>query len=107
MREIKIDLKNYEEVKIGDKVYQLDISNEALERYATKFKLLQIKISAMTSSDNLNFNTIKDALKEVINGMYLNEPYDEISAAFGGNMIALTQVFIHTVDIFKDVMKIR
>jgi len=107
MREINVGLKNYEEIKIGQHVYKLDLSNEALERYRTRFQVIQYKLNEMTASDTLNVDTVMGALKEVINGMYLGTPFDEISAEFGGNMLALTKVFILSVEAFKDIMKIK
>ena len=107
MREIKVELRNFEEIKIGERVYKLDLSNEALERYRTQFQTIQYKLNEMTSSSTLNINTIMETLKEVINGMYLDAPFDSMSAEFGGNVLALTKIFIQSVEAFKDIMKIR
>ena len=107
MRERKVNLRNFEEIKIGEHVYKLDLSNEALERYRTRFQVIQHKLNEMIASDTLNVDTVMETLKEVINGMYLDAPFDEISAEFGGNMLALTKVFILSVDAFKDIMKIK
>ena len=107
MREIKVELRNFEEIKIGERVYKLDLSNEALERYRTQFQVIQYKLNEMIASDTLNVGAVMDTLKEVINGMYLDAPFDEMSAEFGRNVLALTKVFIQSVEAFKDIMKIR
>lgn len=107
MREIKVDLKNYEEIKIGEHVYKLDLSNEALERYRTRFQEIFNDLQQMTVAQTVDISVLKSTLREVINGMYLDSPFDSISAEFGGNVLALTKIFIQSVDAFKDLLKIK
>ena len=107
MREIKFDQKNYEEIKIGEHVYKLDLSNEALERYRTRFQEIFRSLQQMTAAQTVDVKVLIDTLREVINGMYLDDPFDSISADFGCNVLALTKIFIQSVDAFKDILKIK
>jgi len=107
MREIKIDQQNYEEIKIGEYVYKLDLSNEALERYRTRFQEIFHSLQQMTAAQAVDIKVLMDTLREVINGMYLDDPFDSMSAGFGGSVLALTKIFIQSVEALKDILKIK
>jgi len=105
MREIKIDARNYEEIKIGEHVYMIDLSEEALNRYRTRFPEMGGLINELVESEVLDFDTLIKNFREIINSMYLEEPFDAINAECGSNLTALARVIRQSLDALREILK--
>ena len=107
MREIKIDARNYEEIKIGEHVYKLDLSEEALNRYRMRFPEMGVLINDLLAAEVLDFDTLIKNFREIVNVMYLEEPFDAINAECGYNTTALTRVVRQSLDALTEIFRTK
>ena len=104
MREIKTDKRSYEEIKIGGRAYKLDLSDEALDRHSRKFPEMAREIGALEAAGSLDVQTFKVFLKDAINWLYLDEPFEAISEGCGGNAAAIARVFNESAQALREIL---
>ena len=88
MFEIKIN-KSYEDIRIGDRIFRLDLSDEALQRFKTDAPKVSEKLKTL---ENSSLDDAKEAIKIVINFMFIGEPFQEIYEMCGESVLETASV---------------
>ena len=81
--------KGFEEIEIGGKKFKLDISDKALERFSEGSSLLAM---LNEKRDAGTADAARESFRVLINGMFLDSPFDEIYAECGESIIEVARV---------------
>jgi hypothetical protein len=102
MHEIQVNSKPYEEIKIGDSVFKLDISDAAFSRYQTEFKNL-----ADTLKNNASMDGIKKAIQTIVNSIFYDTPYDKFSSECGHRLMEMIKALYQVAKVFTDLLVVK
>jgi alcohol dehydrogenase YqhD (iron-dependent ADH family) len=102
MREIHVDTRPYEEIKIGNTVFKLDISDAALNRYVSEFAEL---VSGL--KNNPSYEEVKKAIQTIVNTIFYDEPFDTISAECGNKLLEMTKAMNEVAGILRDLLAVK
>jgi hypothetical protein len=106
MRELQVDCLPYEELKIGNTIFQLDISDVALEKYKAEFAGLAKDLKHATS-----YEEIRQALRTMINGIFisdtLNEPFEAFYNECGRSTVNMVRALNKITGVFAEIMALK
>ena len=94
--------KCFEEIEIGGKIFKLDISDKALERFEEGSRLL---LELHKNKEATTVAPVKESLKALINGIFMDSPFDEIYAECGESIVVgfglMTEVAAYYAELLK------
>jgi hypothetical protein len=97
MREYKPRKKAVEEIKIDGDIFRLNISDNMLTYLQNNYSAIAERLSA----SDVSMTDIHNSLKEIINAMFFDAPFERLYTRLGGTLEVL-EFFKYSVGIVKE-----
>lgn len=110
MREFKFK-KSYEEIKINEKVYRLDLADDKLTGYQSLFKkyydktqeMQKVDVAALDENESLEFiNKSKEIVSVLLNAILGEGSFDVIYEESGRSLVNVSDLILYLMDVINE-----